>query len=187
MTAERLEASVIVALNPHSIDAKEVFDAYLQQTMPPGSFEVIIVDGGRCPGGGDAFAEHLRRCPAAPVSLIAAVRPGRAACNNAGVHAARSDLLVFVADDFIPSPTLVRAHVEFHLHLLGDGHELRVHAIANRVEALRGLLIQALKLDLQLLRGQQQRIGHLTASVAQAAVLLFPARGQLLLDRATNL
>jgi len=117
MTAQRLEASVIVALNPHSNDAKEVFDAYLQQTMPPGSFEVIVVDGGTCPGVGDAFAEQVHACPAASVRLIAAVRPGRAASNNAGVRAARSDLLVFVADDFIPAPTLVRAHVEFHRHL----------------------------------------------------------------------
>jgi GT2 family glycosyltransferase len=117
MTAERLEASVIVALNPHSNDAKEVFDAYLQQTMPPESFEVIIVDGGACGGVGSAFAEHIQACPAAPVRLIASARPGRAASNNAGVRAARSDLLVFVADDFIPTPTLVRAHVEFHRHL----------------------------------------------------------------------
>ena len=38
--------------------------------------------------------------------------------------------------------------IELHLHLLGDRHQLLVHAIANRVEALRGLLIQVLKFDL---------------------------------------
>lgn len=117
MNAERFEASVIVALNPHSIDAKDVLDAYQQQTMRSGSFEVIVVDGGTSPGLGDAFAEHAHDCPAAPVQVIAAARPGRAASNNAGVRAARSDLLIFVADDFIPAPTLVRAHVEFHRHL----------------------------------------------------------------------
>ena len=37
--------------------------------------------------------------------------------------------------------------IEFLLHLLGDGHQLRIDAIADRVEALCGLLIQALKFD----------------------------------------
>jgi len=117
MSAQCLEASVIVSLNPHSADVGDVFEAYLEQTMPPGSFEVVVVDGGERPGVADAVAEHVRACPATPVRLLASGRPGRAACNNAGVRAARSDLLLFVADDFIPAPTLVRAHVEFHRHL----------------------------------------------------------------------
>src|SRR6266852_868442 len=54
---------------------------------------------------------------------------------------------------------LLRSLIELHLHLLGDRHQLLVDAIANRVEALRGLLIQALKLDLELLRSEQQRTG----------------------------
>src|ERR1700678_68706 len=76
---------------------------------------------------------------------------------------------------------------EFQLHLLRDRHQLRVHAIANRIETLGGLLIQALKFALELLRGQQERRGHLAAAVAQTPVLLFPSRGKLLLDRAPNL
>src|SRR6266853_2235627 len=66
--------------------------------------------------------------------------------------------------------------IELHLHLLGDRHQLLVDAIANRVEAMRGLLIQALKLDLELLRSEQQRTGHLAAAVAQAPVLFFSSR-----------
>src|SRR5260370_11592556 len=77
--------------------------------------------------------------------------------------------------------------IELHLHLLCDRHQLLVHAIANRVEALRGLLIQALKFDLELLGSEQQRTGHLAAPVAQTPVLFFSSRGKLLLDRAPNL
>src|ERR1700724_1137286 len=77
--------------------------------------------------------------------------------------------------------------IELHLHLLGDRHQLLVHAIANRVEALRGLLIQALKFDLELLRGEQQRTGHLAAAVAQAPVLFISSRSELLLNRAPYL
>ena len=117
MNALGLEASVVVALNPHDNDPAVVFDAYLHQTLPATSFEVIVADGGTRSGVAQAHAEHLRAFPASPVRLIAAGRPGRAAANNAGARAARSDLLVFVADDFVPAPTLVRAHVEFHRHL----------------------------------------------------------------------
>ena len=38
--------------------------------------------------------------------------------------------------------------IELLLHLLGDRHQLCVHAVADRFEALRGLLIQALKFAL---------------------------------------
>jgi len=39
---------------------------------------------------------------------------GRAAANNAGVRASRGELILFVADDFRPSPGLVAAHRRFH-------------------------------------------------------------------------
>jgi hypothetical protein len=81
-----------------------------------------------------------------------------------------------------PRESFLNVLIEFLLHLLGDGHELRVDALANCVETLRGLLTQALKFILELLRGEQKRMGHLAASLGKAAVLLFPARGELLLD-----
>jgi hypothetical protein len=66
--------------------------------------------------------------------------------------------------------------IEPHLHLLVDRHQLLVHAIANRVEALRGLLIQALKLDLELLGSAWQR--NWSSRCARRSdsgfVLLFP-------------
>ena len=65
--------------------------------------------------------------------------------------------------------------IELLLHLIGDGHELLVHAIADRVETLRGLLIQALELDFKLLRGEQQRARQFAARLGQAARLFFPA------------
>src|SRR6266852_6749799 len=77
--------------------------------------------------------------------------------------------------------------IEFLLHLLGDRHQLRIHTVANRVEALRGLLIQVLKFDLELLRSEQKRTGHLAAAIAQAPVLFFSSRSELLFDRAANL
>jgi GT2 family glycosyltransferase len=115
----RPAASVIVALNPHDNDPARVFDAYLRQTARLESFEVVVVNGGARDMAAQAFAKHRRAFPATPVRLIEIEKRGRSAANNAGARAAQADLLLFVADDFIPSATLVRAHIEFHRNLAG--------------------------------------------------------------------
>jgi GT2 family glycosyltransferase len=115
----RPQASVIVALNPHDNDPERVLDGYLRQTAQANSFEVVVVNGGARDTATQVFAEHRRAFPATPVRLVEIEGAGRAAAHNAGVRAAQSDLLVFVADDFIPSTTLVRAHTEFHRDLGG--------------------------------------------------------------------
>jgi GT2 family glycosyltransferase len=113
-SAAPLAASVIVALNPHDADPRALFSAYRAQTTA--AFEVIVVDGGARPDFAPAYAEHVRAFPDTPIRTITVPAPGRAAANNAGARAARAELLVFVADDFVPDPTLVRAHVKFHRH-----------------------------------------------------------------------
>ena len=44
--------------------------------------------------------------------------------------------------------------IELGLHLLGDGHQLCIHTLANRFEALGGLLIQSVELGLEGRGGQ---------------------------------
>lgn len=114
------DCSVIVALNPHDNDLALVLDAYLGQTAAAVSFEVIVVNGGAREYAARMYDDHRRRFPWTPVRLLTIDGNGRAAANNAGVRASRSDLLLFVGDDFIPAPTLVRAHVEFHRNLVRD-------------------------------------------------------------------
>jgi GT2 family glycosyltransferase len=115
----RPDASIVVALNPHDNDPERIFRAYLRQVARLHSFEVIMVNGGARDAAADVFARHRRAVPDTSVRLIEIEKQGRAAANNAGAQAARADLLVFVADDFIPSTTLVGAHVEFHRDLAG--------------------------------------------------------------------
>ena len=108
-------ASVIVALNPHEGTIADTLQAYRQQAGIDGEFELVIVDNGSRPGqrrpGFDDVANVRLRWGELR-------KPGRAAANNAGVRAATADVLIFVADDFIPARTLVRAHIEFHRHLM---------------------------------------------------------------------
>jgi len=111
-------ASVIVALNPHEGDIDRVIEAYRRQAGVEGGFELIVVDNGSRP----ALARRPLDDAAEPrIRWIETSRRGRAAANNAGVRASASSTLIFVADDFIPAPTLVRAHVGFHRNLTADG------------------------------------------------------------------
>ena len=71
----------------------------------------------------------------------------------------------------------------FELHLVGDGEQLGVHAVANRIQALRRFLIQVFKFDFELRRRQRQRSGQLGARLAQIVSLLPPSAGQLGFDR----
>jgi GT2 family glycosyltransferase len=108
-----MDASVVIALNPHENDFERVLDAYVLQTASAASFEVIVVNAG---ARADMDAKLRRASRRISVRMIDIERQGRAAANNAGAGAARSDLILFMADDFIPCTTLVRAHIEFHRH-----------------------------------------------------------------------
>jgi len=108
-----MDASVVIALNPHENDFERILEAYLHQTAPSSSFEIIVVNGG---ARADVQAKLKRASRIMPVRMIEIERYGRAAANNAGVRAAQSDLIVFMADDFVPCTTLVRAHIDFHQH-----------------------------------------------------------------------
>jgi glycosyltransferase involved in cell wall biosynthesis len=104
---------VVVALNPHAHAMGPVLDAWADQ-QAAGPFEVIVVDGGARSDFGAVAAAHRKRRPATPVRTVEVATAGRAAANNAGVRASRGELIVFVADDFRPSPGLVAAHRHFH-------------------------------------------------------------------------
>jgi GT2 family glycosyltransferase len=113
-----VDCSVVVALNPHHNDLALVLDSYVRQAGTAMSFEVIVVDGGGRDEADRTYRHHRRRFSRTPVRLLRIDGIGRAAANNAGARASRSRLLLFVGDDFIPAPTLVRAHVEFHRNVL---------------------------------------------------------------------
>jgi GT2 family glycosyltransferase len=112
-----IDCSVVVALNPHQNDLALVFDSYIGQTGA-GTFEVIVVDGGGRDHAERTYDDHRGRFPKTPVRLLKIDGIGRAAANNVGAQAARSRLLLFIGDDFVPGPTLVRAHIELHRNIL---------------------------------------------------------------------
>lgn len=74
-------------------------------------FEVVVVDDGSTDGTGD----YLRSgAPPLPVVTSTQGNQGPGAARNRGVDLATGDIVVFLDDDVIPDPGLVRAHVRAH-------------------------------------------------------------------------
>jgi glycosyltransferase involved in cell wall biosynthesis len=83
-----------------------VLDALARQTHT--DFEVVVIDDGST----DGTAQYLQkvRFPF-QVHAISQQNAGPAAARNAGVAAARGELVLFLDDDVLPSPGLVGEHL----------------------------------------------------------------------------
>jgi glycosyltransferase involved in cell wall biosynthesis len=78
-----------------------------------GRVELVVVDDGST----DETASVLDRVPDLAHELRVVRRPapgGPAAARNSGLEVARGPVLVFLDDDTLPAPGLLRRHLEFH-------------------------------------------------------------------------
>lgn len=81
-----------------------------------GSVETVVVSDGSSDGTDDYLASDRL-----PIPVVACCQPnsGPASARNRGVEAASGDLILFIDDDVVPTPGLVREHVSAHQRL-GD-------------------------------------------------------------------
>jgi len=104
--------SVVIPTHNRLPVLRQCLAALAQQDFPRERIEVIIVADG-CTDGtakaltGASFGSSLR--------VFTQEASGAAAARNRGAREARGDLLLFLDDDVIASPRLVRAHREAHL------------------------------------------------------------------------
>lgn len=82
-----------------------------RQTLPPGDFEVIVVDD----GSREPVSPHLARLEV-PYALIARAQAnaGPAAARHHGATAASGDILVFLDDDMSVAPDFLEQHLRAH-------------------------------------------------------------------------
>lgn len=87
-----------------------LFSALRDQTDP--SWEAIVVVDGDIDGTSDLLSRLRRELPVTPI--VFPENRGRAAALNAGLDAARGDVLVRCDDDLRPRPDYVASHVARH-------------------------------------------------------------------------
>jgi glycosyltransferase involved in cell wall biosynthesis len=83
------------------------------QTIPPGAFEVVVVDD----GSPDDTMSRLRALSAESrldLRAFTQVNRGVSASRNRGVGEARGDIVLLIQDDILATPDLLERHLDLH-------------------------------------------------------------------------
>ena len=110
-----MKLSVLVSCDTeHHNSGLAYIACFARQTLPHHQFEIVIVDNvGRTEfRRGVALAQE--QFPSLTIRYETFDRPGRAAAFNYGIALTHAPLVVLIADDALPTPTLLAAHLAYH-------------------------------------------------------------------------
>jgi len=110
-TAPRL--TVVVPTHNRSQILGRALRGLLDQTSPPGLYEIVVVDDGST----DNTPQILAQAQASASGRLRYLRQeskGPAAARNLGVRAARGAIILFTGDDCLPDRRLVEEHLSAH-------------------------------------------------------------------------
>jgi GT2 family glycosyltransferase len=108
--------SIVCYVGDHPL-LPEMLAALAVQNVAPEDYEVVVVDYNELSQSTPDAArsvESANRAPHLTLQYHVLANGSRAKAINAGVRLARADLIVLLADDFLPDPGLVSAHLRFH-------------------------------------------------------------------------
>jgi glycosyltransferase involved in cell wall biosynthesis len=111
MTDQAPELSVIVASHNRRDLLLRCLNSLANQTADPGSYEVIVADDGSSDGSAEAAAQL--RTPYA-LKVLALAKRGHAHTQNSALEAASGGACLFLDDDVVASPNLIKGHLEAH-------------------------------------------------------------------------
>jgi GT2 family glycosyltransferase len=124
------DISVVVPTYNRLEMLSRVLPTLLCQDLDPAQYEIIVCDS----NSGDGTAEYLSKMQAshANVRYLPGGYSGRAAARNAGILAARGDVVLFNDADIFASPDLLSTHLRRHRERRGIavvGWEVQVNDV----------------------------------------------------------
>lgn len=106
--------SVVIPTRDRRATVDRTVGRVLEQREPPEGFELIVVDNGSSDGT-PALLERLEGDARGRLRALREPARGPAAARNAGVAAARGEVVLFLGDDTEPAdPDLLLRHAELH-------------------------------------------------------------------------
>lgn len=108
-----IKLSVVVPTCNRRQALERTIPALLSQDFPPEDFEIIVVVDGSTDGTAALLRTWSPRC-SLRVLETHALRRGPGAARNVGIHAAVGELVLFLDDDLLAAPGLLRQHFLAH-------------------------------------------------------------------------
>jgi GT2 family glycosyltransferase len=109
--ASRPYFSVVVPTYNRLGRLRHVITALEQQAYPSDAYEVVVISDGSTDGT-DAYLEALRSTMR--LQWFPQANRGPAAARNAAIEKACGEFIVFIDDDVVPEPQLLREHARSH-------------------------------------------------------------------------
>lgn len=96
----------------------ECLGALLKQTLPRDKYEIIVVDDGGRDGTKDMVMSLIKK--GANIKYLSQENQGQGVARNAGVAAAKGEIIVLIGDDIIACGDFLEEHLRFHLRYTGE-------------------------------------------------------------------
>jgi GT2 family glycosyltransferase/glycosyltransferase involved in cell wall biosynthesis len=107
-----LDFSVVINTRDHPAELRQCLAALQKQTYDPPRWEIVVVDDG---SRGHATEEVVSAHQGPVECRLVRIEPcGRSGARNAGIRAAQGFRVLFMGDDIVAEPDLLKAHAEAH-------------------------------------------------------------------------
>ncbi len=106
-----INVSIVIPTYNRIDQLKKLINGLEHQSYPKDQFEVIIVSDGGSDGTDEYLSSYSGSLILRPISQSNA---GAAVARNTGALNAGGDIILFIDDDVLPDPDLVRTHVSSH-------------------------------------------------------------------------
>jgi glycosyltransferase involved in cell wall biosynthesis len=125
-----LELTVVIPTYNRYETLRHVLPSLLAGALPPDRFEIVVADS----NSNDQTAEYLAQVTASHPNVRHLPGPytGRAMARNAGIDAARGEVVLFTDADIIAAPDLLERHLGHHR----NGRNLAVVGLELQVRSL---------------------------------------------------